>query len=330
MTRPKHHLPNGCFRNNAELDNHTSLLKVLRWQWQSPRVERQCFPVTTDDHHRLHEDGGESRLTWIGHATFLIQHGGLHLLTDPVFSKRASPSQAVGPKRTTPPGVALAALPRIDAVLISHDHYDHLDRDSVRALCAQQAGDPPLFVVPLKLGRWLSAQGIHHWVELDWWDSHHYRGWHFHAVPVQHFSGRGPRPNNTLWAGFVAEAPAGNGQPARRFFFAGDSGYSDDFKAVGERFGPLDIALLPIGAYAPRWFMRDMHMSPEEAVEAHIDLGARRSIAMHWGTFVLTDEPMDEPPKRLRAALGQQNLGDREFRVLQHGELLSEEHLFGD
>ncbi|EDY86902.1 nape-hyDrolyzing phospholipase d [gamma proteobacterium HTCC5015] len=321
MSRPKHHLANGRFRNNAELNNHSSLLKFLRWQWQSPRVERIAFPIDRSQHEWVRGNRSESSLTWLGHASFLLQHQGFNLLTDPVLSERASPSQRVGPKRTTAPAMSLAELPEIDIVVISHDHYDHLDKNTVRGLAKQQA-QSPLFVVPLKLGQWLSQQGIDHWVELDWWQSHEHRGWQFHAVPVQHFSGRGTRPNNTLWAGFVIDTPEDDRGQKKRIFFAGDSGYSDDFKQIAKQFKSIDLALIPIGAYEPRWFMRDMHMNPEEAVQVHIDLQAKRSIAMHWGTFVLTDEAMDEPPKKLNEAKAVHGIQDDAFITLQHGQTL--------
>lgn len=312
-----HHLPNGCFRNRADLKQvHTSLWNVIKWKWNSPKVKRVALPLADQEAARTQRNDAASRnITWIGHASFLIQYQGLSILTDPHFSDRASPFQFAGPKRTTPPALRVDELPEIHVVVISHDHYDHLDRASVLALNKRQASKPPLFVVPLRLGEWLTRQGIHNWVELDWWESTEYEGWTFSAVPVQHFSGRGLKPNNTLWAGWVMQSPEGYS-----VFFAGDTGYSDDFAEIGGRFGPIDLSLIPIGAYEPRWFMKDVHANPEDAVRMHVDVGSRHSIGMHWGSFVLTDEPMDEPPKGLIKARQKWGVAAEDFTVMGHGE----------
>jgi len=257
----------------------------------------------------------ELAVTWIGHATALVQIGGLNVLTDPHFSDRASPAQWFGPKRWQPPAILLRELPHIDIVVISHNHYDHLDADSVKALNAQ-AGGPPLFVVPLGVERWLAEEGIRNAKALDWWDAVERNGVRVHLVPVQHWSGRGFADRmKTLWGGYVIE---GGG---KRAFFAGDTGYSAlHFKQIGARFGALDLALIPIGGYEPRWFMKQQHVNPEEAVQIHLDLRARRSIGIHWGTFELTDEPLDQPAKDLAIARDQVGVSERQFFVLRHGE----------
>ena len=299
---------------------HAKLGSIARWQLSKPSVKRVSFPIDSVDLDFLRENKTESTVTWIGHATFLLQHAGKNILTDPHFSDRASPFSFVSPKRTTPPAISIADLPKIDYVVISHDHYDHLDQTSVIALCQKQKDQCPLFFVPLKLGRWLSKRGINNWVELDWWQSHLVDGWKFTAVPTQHFSGRGLKQNNTLWAGWVLE----NAQNSinKRFFFAGDTGYSNDFKKIGEVFESIDVAMIPIGAYAPRWFMKEVHVTPEEAVRIHCDVESKLSVAMHWGAFVLTDEPMDQPPIELRRSLDKNGINPKAFIVPNHGKIL--------
>ncbi len=312
MTSRQHHRPGG-FRNPHAHPRHGSgellkwLPKFLLQPWQRPD-----FPLRTPDLSAF--DEARDALTWIGHSTFLVQWGGRRLLTDPVFGARASPIGFAGPRRLVPPALRIDQLPKPDLVLISHNHYDHLDEGSVRRLARRH---PTLtFVVPLGLKAWFAARGWHQVVELDWWQSAEVGGLRVHAVPAQHFSGRTARDRNrTLWCGFIVEDPAG-----RKLFFAGDTGYSPDFRDIGARFAPVDLALIPIGAYAPRWFMKAMHVDPDEAVQIHQDLQSRQSVAMHWGTFRLTEEPLDEPPQRLRAALAAAGVDEQRFWVLEHGE----------
>jgi|KBSMisStaDraftv2_1062788.scaffolds.fasta_scaffold134453_2 N-acyl-phosphatidylethanolamine-hydrolysing phospholipase D len=262
-------------------------------------------------------------VTWIGHATVLAQLGGLNVLTDPIFSQRASPLSFVGPARAQKPGLWLHELPHIDLVLISHNHYDHLDDDSVRALAAQ-AGGAPLFVVPLGLKAWFAQRDITRVVELDWWQSHKVGDVEVVLTPVQHWSGRSLADRNeTLWGGYALFAAQ------LHLFFAGDTGFSKDFADIRERFaerqgvaqgGGFDIALLPIGAYEPRWFMQRQHVDPEDAVRIHRDLGAKASLGIHWGTFELTDESLDEPPRRLAQARQAQGVPDSAFFTLAIGQ----------
>jgi N-acyl-phosphatidylethanolamine-hydrolysing phospholipase D len=249
-------------------------------------------------------------ITWIGHSTMLVRMDGVTFLTDPMFSERASPVSFLGPKRRAPPGIPLAELPPIDFVTLSHSHYDHTDLPSIAALAQRGA----LFIVPLGMGevvRDVGGQAI----ELDWWQYAEIGAVRVHCVPAQHFSGRTLTDSNRrLWAGWVVEGPT------RRFYHAGDSGYFDGFVEVGRRFGTIDLAALPIGAYEPEAIMRFVHMNPEEAVHAALDLHAARAIGMHYGTFDLTDEPLDEPPRRFHAEATRLGLAPDQAWTLNVGE----------
>ncbi len=249
-------------------------------------------------------------LTWIGHATFLVRMDGMTFLTDPIFSDRASPLGFAGPARQVAPGVPLDQLPPIDFVTISHDHYDHTDLVSVAALAKRGTR----FVVPLGLAELVRSAGGDV-VELDWWQQTQIGPVTVHCVPAQHFSGRSLTDGNQrLWAGFVVEGPK------RRFFHAGDTGYFDGFAEIGARFGPIDLAALPIGAYEPASIMRFVHMNPEEAVQAAIDLRAKRAVGMHFGTFDLTDEPLDEPARWFHAEADKRGLKPEQAWTLDVGE----------
>jgi N-acyl-phosphatidylethanolamine-hydrolysing phospholipase D len=311
-----HHLPGGKFGNNYAPPLNKSFADLLKWRRESPSEESlraEFIPADNDPAFLRANGGAEPTLTWIGHATFLLQIGGLNILTDPHFSQRASPVSFAGPRRMVAPGLAFADLPPIDAVLISHNHYDHLDRASVAKLAAQKK--PPRFYVPLRLAQWVKARGAQDVRELDWWMEDSHRGVGVAAAPTQHWSGRGfADRNRSLWCGWMIQAAS------RRVFFCGDSGYSPDFQDIARRLGKPDLALLPIGAYAPRWFMRAAHMDPDEAVQTMKDLGAKRAAAMHWGTFVVTDEPATQPPQRLREALARAAVSPEHFTVMRHGE----------
>jgi L-ascorbate metabolism protein UlaG (beta-lactamase superfamily) len=256
---------------------------------------------------------GTLRVSFVNHSTTLLQIDGVNILTDPIFSRRASPVSFAGPKRAHSPGIRFADLPPIHAVLISHNHYDHLDVPTLRRL--SRAHDP---VVLAGLGnrRLLAKEGIERAVDLDWWGRVELRpGVQVTFVPAQHWSGRGLGDRNkTLWGGFVVE---GKGH---RIYFAGDTGFGPHFERVRQRFGPPSLALLPIGAYKPRWFMKDMHISPAEAVKAFQVLKAQRAVAIHHGTFPLGDDGQDEPVEDLRQAMQRAGLSAERFWVLAPGE----------
>lgn len=249
-------------------------------------------------------------LTWIGHSTFLVRMDGVTFLTDPMFSTRASPFSFAGPRRAVPPGVPFDALPALDFVLLSHDHYDHTDLPTVTRLAQRGVR----FVAPTGLGEWVRSAGGDA-VDLAWWKDTVVDGVRLHCVPARHFSGRSLSDRNRrLWAGWVVAGAT------RRFYFAGDTAYSSDLGAIGSRLGPLDLAAVPIGAYLPASIMKFVHTTPEEALRIGLDVGARRIVAMHFGTFDLTDEPLDEPPRRFLAEAERLGLGADRVWVLKVGE----------
>jgi N-acyl-phosphatidylethanolamine-hydrolysing phospholipase D len=330
--QPPHHRDGG-FQNNYTEFEPKGLIALARWQFSSwreglPRPPATPTPLLVPDLGLIQSNAKagaqmQPAITWIGHATVLAQLAGLNVLTDPMFSDRASPLSFVGPQRKYKPGLWFHELPHIHLVLISHNHYDHLDDASVRQLAAQPGGSP-LFVVPLGLKAWLADRGIANAVELDWWQSHRLGAVEIVMTPVQHWSGRGVTDRmRTLWGGYALFSPQ------LHLFFAGDTGYSKDFQDVRERFaerqtpalgGGFDIALLPIGAYEPRWFMKTQHINPDEAVRVHRDLGTKASLGIHWGTFSLTDESLDEPPRLLAEARKAQGVPDSAFFTLALGE----------
>jgi N-acyl-phosphatidylethanolamine-hydrolysing phospholipase D len=257
--------------------------------------------------------------TWIGHSTFLIRSGGISILTDPIWSDRASPVQFAGPRRHVPPGLSLEKLPLIDVVFISHDHYDHLDDHTVRLFVGRFPGTH--WITPLGVGRFLRKRGASRVTELDWWERADVGNISAFCTPAKHFSGRYPwNRNSTLWSGWVI------GFGNRRVFFAGDTAFHPDFADIARRFGPFDAAILPIGAYEPSWFMQAVHMSPEEAVAAYCEIASTLDastcafIPSHWGTFRLTDEPLAEPPERLREAWSKASLHQSHLRLISQGE----------
>jgi len=250
-------------------------------------------------------------VTWIGHSTLLVRMDGVTFLTDPMFSDRASPIAFFGPRRVVAPGVPLDQLPKVDFALLSHDHYDHADVPSITAL----ARGGTRFVVPLGLGDVVRSAGGDA-IELDWWQHTRINGVDIHCVPAQHFSGRSAFGDHgrRLWAGWVVVGAT------RRFYHGGDTGFFSGFAEIGKRFGPLDLAALPIGAYDPPSIMRFVHLDPEEAVRAAVDLRAERVVAMHFGTFDLTEEPLDEPPRRFRRAATRNGFDRERAWTLKIGE----------
>jgi L-ascorbate metabolism protein UlaG (beta-lactamase superfamily) len=315
---PAHHRARGFANENAAFARPDFwALQAFRarrlWSSLVGGPEAPDFPRVPNDGRALRDNRRAPTLTWIGHATLLVQLDGVNVLTDPQFSDRASPVQFAGPRRLNPPGVAFEDLPPIHAVVISHDHYDHLDRRSVQRLAATHQ---PRFLVPLGFKAWLASVGITKNVdELDWWDSRRVGGLTVTATPVQHWCARTPfDTNRRLWAGW---AIAGR---ERRLFFAGDTGYYDGFRRIGERLGPFDLALVSIAAYEPSSVMAHTHTTPEDSLRILDDIGGHTFVAMHWGTFDLAEEPIDEPPRRLRAAARARGLPDNRVWVLAHGE----------
>ena len=295
-------------------DPQASLFDVLRWATTRQKTKWPRHvpnPPPTPIVPRVNDDA--LRATFVNHATVLIQSAGLNVLTDPVWSRRVSPSRFAGPARHRDPGIAFDALPPVDVVLVSHNHYDHMD---LRTLARLRERDDPLFLVPLKNAGYLRRMGIAA-AELDWWGEQALSETASATlVPSRHWSSRRlGDANRALWGGYVLRLPGG------AVHFAGDSGYGDGehFREARRRLGPFRLALLPIGAYEPRWFMRPQHMNPDEAVRALADLEAEAALAIHFGTFQLTDEGIDDPPRALAAALDAHGVPRTRFRVLEHG-----------
>lgn len=252
-------------------------------------------------------------ITWVGHATLLVRMGGVNFLTDPIWSKRAGPTRFTGALRYLDPGVALSDLPPIDFVVISHNHYDHLDLATLRQLAADHP--QARFFVPLANGELLREQGIDSVIELDWGQRHVLGDVTITCLPAQHWSRRGLRDQGkALWSSWAVASRD------RRFYFAGDTGEFPDFPRMGDALGPFDLAALPIGAYEPQAMMRPFHLDPEQAVRAGRAVAARRILGIHYGTFDLSDEPLDEPPRRFRTAAVDAGFAEDDVWLLRIGE----------
>jgi L-ascorbate metabolism protein UlaG (beta-lactamase superfamily) len=293
--------------------------ELLRWQ---RTAVRRPWPAWVDIQQAAGLpatiEPGQLALTFVNHSTFVLQASGVTVLTDPVWSARASPVSFAGPRRVHAPGVPFDRLPRVDIVLVSHNHYDHMDLHTLRRL---EARDRPRFVTSMGNRAFLRSRGLSHVEELTWWQSLEIDGARVTMTPAQHFSARTPFDRNrTLWGSFVIEGDW------PRVFFGADTGYWRHFEEVRARFGVIEVALLPIGAYEPRWFMQPAHMNPAEAVQAHLNLQARLSVAMHFGTFRLTDEARDDPPRQLTEELDARDVPRDRFRVLRPGETLIMPH----
>jgi len=308
----KHHLANG-YRNLDPSYDYTLFgraASLVRRAWQ--RIPERGTPpaVLANDGAELRANGTHPTMTWVGHATMLVQLDGVNILTDPIWSERTGP-YGIGPRRLVPPGVRFEDLPPIHAVIISHDHYDHLDRATVLRLAREHH---PTFFVPLGIGTWLRHEGVQNVVELDWWDAQIYRGVTFIATPAQHGSGRTlADQNERLWASWAVLGAR------ERFFFGGDTGYTPGMAEIGRRLGPFDVAVLPIGGYSAYNVRHPNHLSPEESVQLFEDLRAKLLVPMHWGTFALNREPYREPPDRLLAEALRRGL-EEQVAILSPGQ----------
>ncbi len=312
----EHHTETG-FRNPEPDFEEKKLKDLIKWglidrlKGNRPvKPEQYSFRIDYQRDRFMKAHQSPFALTWVGHSSFLITINGINILTDPIWSDRCSPVQFIGPKRYVDPGIPFDDLPKIDIVLISHDHYDHLDVRTIKRL-----GNKPKYFIPLNLSTFFSKIGITNLSEHDWWSGDTFMNLRIISTPAQHFSGRTwTGRHKTLWCGWVIETPD------FKMYFAGDSGYFSGFREIGRRFGSFDLALIPIGAYLPRWFMRPVHLSPGEAVQAYLDVNARYFIATHWGTFDLADEPLDDPAVKLKEEVLKRGLNLELFWTLQHGE----------
>ena len=337
MTESPHHAPRGGFRNPWPGAEPKGLANLLRWfaerhttRRPPPDPDPSVFPMATPTLGRV-QAGTDLAVTWMGHSTALLEFAGCTVLTDPIWGEYASPVPAGRLKRWVPAPIPVERLPRVDVVLLSHNHYDHLDARTVRVLAERQPAID--WCVPLGLARLLRRLGVSRVSEFDWWDERAIGPALVAATPAQHFSARGVHDRNrTLWCGFTVRVGA------RAAYFAGDTAHHPEFGEIGRRFGPFDLQLLPVGAYEPRWFMRVVHMNPEEAVrafgevaqgavahaeEAEREPADRRGsvlVPIHWGTFKLTDEPMDEPPRRTREVWAAAGGDPDRLWLLAHGE----------
>lgn len=316
---PPHHTEEG-FKNLHGPEKQSGFFDYwyMRWfgdtEWADQTEQVDEIPFKRTDLARIaHPDPEQRQVTWIGHSTFLLQYQGKTVLTDPIFSERASPVSFMGPQRLTELPVQLSDLPPIDAVIISHDHYDHLDADTIEAL-----GNSTQYYVPLALKPWFIEQGIaeENVTELDWWQgASHTDSLRIHATPSQHWSGRSLWDRfETLWASYVVDIGDW------RVWFGGDTGYNPiQFKEIGNVFGDIDLALMPVGAYLPRWFMKMPHVDPQQATQIHRDIGAKRSITMHWGAFQLAAEGIVQTLDDIKQARADAELTDDEFRIMPVG-----------
>lgn len=330
---PPHHRAGGGFRNpwpSAQGgEGRADVLKWMmeRWRTARPPVRAESIPRTPPRLADSESLQGEIESTWLGHSTALVRTAGLTVLTDPVWAHRVSPVRFAGPTRWVPAQLAIDALPPVDVVLQSHDHYDHFDVAATRRLALRNPG--ATWCVPLGMATMVRRCGVKRVVELDWWQEASIgtgsRSCGVRAVPAQHFSGRGlTGRDSTLWCGWAIDMQPG------RVYYAGDSGYHPEFARIGEVAGPFDLTIIPIGAYEPRWFMSRVHMDPDEAVMAWGEIARAQQgvhgrapaplLGVHWGTYRLTDEPMDEPPRRAKRFWNAQGLPPDRLWTLAHGE----------
>jgi N-acyl-phosphatidylethanolamine-hydrolysing phospholipase D len=313
---PAHHLRRG-FRNlddGYRYDMGVRMGHFVRGAFTSHPPRGAAPPVIGNDGAALRANGTHPTVTWVGHSTFLVQLDGVNILTDPHWGDRASPVGFAGPRRLVPPGLRFEDLPPIHAVVISHDHYDHLDARTVERLAREYR---PRFFVPLGLRAWLGERGISDVVELDWWDSVRFRGLTLVCTPAQHSSGRTLADQYLrLWSSWVVVGPT------RRFFFAGDTGYDSRLRTIGDRFGPFDFAAIPIGGYTTFSKGHPNHVNPEEAIQLYEDVQGRLLVPMHWGTFGMNREPFREPSERLLREALRRGL-EEQIAILSPGQTVS-------
>jgi len=314
--RPAHHVEGGFRNPDPAFTRPVGLVRakyVAARLWVNLVAPRNFYlPREANDGQELRENNHDATVTWVGHSTLLIQLDGVNLLTDPHWGSRAGPLSWLGARRLNAPGVRFEDLPPIHLVLISHDHYDHLDLDTVTRLAETH---DPLFVVPLGLKAWFAENGMSRVQELDWWQAYEHRGLRLVCVPAQHFSGRNfSDTNRRLWASWVVVGRS------KRLYAGGDSGYFNGFKQIGEALGPFDLAAVPIGAYKPTHLMKSVHTTPEEGVQAFMDLRGKTLLGIHWGTFELAEEPLDEPPWRMREEARRRKIDLENVWALKRGE----------
>ena len=306
-------MPNERFKNTNEEAAGKSFRDFLKWTFTNKKPE--LVAIDSSDEWKELDSGSTDYMVWIGHATYLINKDNLTILTDPVFSKRASPVRFAGPKRLIPPAIPIDKLPKIDVITVSHNHYDHLDLRSLKKI--YKANPNAIFLVPKGDKRRLERRGIENVIEFLWWEEIEIKGSKFTFTPVQHWSARGiVDRNKSLWGGWFMNLKT------ETIYHAGDTGYSKDFIETKKRLGSPSISLIPVGAYAPRWFMKTNHVNPPEAIQIAIDLESERNFGMHWGTFQLTDEEILEPPKLLKESLRDQGLADNFFNILRPGQIV--------
>tara|TARA_S200000501_G_scaffold152444_1_gene143727 strand:- start:12 stop:983 length:972 start_codon:yes stop_codon:yes gene_type:complete len=306
-------MPNERFKNTDEDAAGKSFREFLKWSFTNKKPE--LVAIDSSDEWKELTPTSTDYLVWIGHATYLINKDGLTILTDPVFSKRASPVRFAGPKRLIPPAIPIDQLPNIDVITVSHNHYDHLDLRSLKKI--YKANPNAIFLVPKGDKKRLERRGIENVKEFLWWEDIEIKGSKFTFTPVQHWSARGIADRNkSLWGGWFMNLKS------EIIYHAGDTGYSSDFIETKKRLGSPSLSLIPVGAYAPRWFMKTNHVNPPEAIQVAIDLESERNFGMHWGTFQLTDEEIMEPPELLNQALEERGLSEDFFKVLKPGQVV--------
>lgn len=317
---PLHHLPNGHFRNTDTLT--PPVRDTMEADSLVPKFRTRMYelPIVRGKEY-LWEDSNAISATWIGHSTFYIRWKNFGILTDPIFSERASPVTFAGPKRGTKPGRSLDSLPQVNLVIISHDHYDHLDKASVLQIFKKNKS--VIFAVPLKVAEILTRWGIpkKQIIELDWWESETVDDFNLTFVPAHHTSRRGllkSSKNSTLWGGWVIE------KSGFKIWFAGDIAFGDGsyYEEIGKRFSPIDVSFLPIGSYKPSRYTRQ-HISPRQAVQLHLMVGSKKSIGMHWGTFGMVYERLEDPPVDLNRARLELKVPVSDFFTLFHGEIVN-------